>query len=352
MTALADSLVRRIAAEGPITLADYMSACLLDPTHGYYTTRAPFGAGGDFTTAPEISQLFGEMIGVALARAWIDHGRPAPITLAEPGPGRGTLMADILRATRAVPGFHDAVRIVLLEASPHLREQQRQTLAGHAVHWIDSVDALPEAPLFLIANEFFDALPIRQFVASAEGWHERMVTLNAAGGLAFALSPVVPAGLAGLPARAAEGEVIERRPAADPVMAAIGARLAAHGGLALIVDYGAWQGKGDSFQAVRGHGYADPLAAPGKADLTAHVDFAALARAAAPARAWPLATQGAFLERLGITARAQALAARPGAGESTASQHRRLTHPQEMGHLFKALALTGPAAPLPPGIVP
>jgi len=335
-----------------MTLADYMTACLLDPEHGYYTTGAPFGAGGDFTTAPEISQIFGEMIGLALARAWIDQGRPAPFTLAEPGPGRGTLMADILRATRGVPGFHVAATIVLIEASAPLRAAQQAALPGHAVRWADGADDLPDAPLFLIANEFFDALPIRQFVAAGDDWHERVVTCDAAGRLAFALSPAVPAGLAGLPRAAPVGEVIERRPAAEPVMAAIGTRLAARGGLALIIDYGAWDGRGDTFQAVSGHAAADPLAAPGEADLTAHVDFAALARSGAPARAWPLATQGAFLERLGITARAQALAARPGAGEAIAGQHRRLTHPQEMGHLFKVLALTGPAAPPPPGIVP
>ena len=179
MTALADLLKRRIAATGPITIADYMSDCLMHPRHGYYSTRDPFGAGGDFTTAPEISQMFGELVGLALAQCWRDQGAPRPFVLAELGPGRGTCMADMLRAAAAaVPGFAGAAQVHLVETSPVLREAQRATLRGHAVTWHDNALALPEAPLFLVANEFFDALPIRQFARDADGWRERMVALD------------------------------------------------------------------------------------------------------------------------------------------------------------------------------
>ena len=175
MTVLADLLIRQIAATGPITLADYMSQCLLHPAHGYYTTRPPFGAEGDFTTAPEISQMFGELLGLALAQSWLDQGAPAPFTLAELGPGRGTLMADVLRATRSVPGFHDAAQITLVEASPGLRAAQTQRLHPCPLHHLDVADGLPDQPLFLLANEFFDALPIRQVTRHPEGWAETVV---------------------------------------------------------------------------------------------------------------------------------------------------------------------------------
>ncbi len=175
MTPLAALLVKRIREGGPITVADYMADCLLHPAHGYYTTRDPFGAAGDFTTAPEISQMFGELVGLALAQAWLDQGAPARFTLAELGPGRGTLMADVLRATRGVPGFHAAAEVVLVEASPVLRGVQRQTLGAHPVAWAEETQALPDQPLFLIANEFFDALPIRQFQRDTDGWRERLV---------------------------------------------------------------------------------------------------------------------------------------------------------------------------------
>ena len=355
VTPLMKTLRLKIAAEGPMRLSDYMAACLLDPQHGYYTTRDPLGAAGDFTTAPEISQMFGEMLGLALAQSWLDQGAPAPFTLAEAGPGRGTLMADILRATRGVPGFHDAAEVLLIEASPALRKAQQALLEGHAVRWIDTVDHLPEAPLWFVANEFFDALPIRQFQRQCGGWAERCVALaegdDGTEALKPGLAPPRPETLlAGRMEDTKDGDIVELRPAANAIAATLGARIADHGGAALIVDYGGWRSVGDTFQALQGHRMVDPFATPGEADLTAHVDFEPIARAAAPAIAAPLVGQGLFLERLGITPRAQALADRM-TGDALTSHiaaHRRLTHPEEMGTLFKVLALTPVgAAPIP-----
>ncbi|WP_289085869.1 SAM-dependent methyltransferase, partial [uncultured Sulfitobacter sp.] len=191
MTTLRDILHSRIASNGPMRIDEYMATCLLHPTQGYYTTRDPFGTQGDFTTAPEISQMFGELLGLCLAQSWIAQDAPSAFTLAELGPGRGTLMADILRATRNVPGFIEAAQITLVEASPTLRDVQAKTLAGHQVIWADRTDALPDQPLFLVANEFFDALPIRQFVRGETSWHERQVGL-ADGALSFGLGPELP----------------------------------------------------------------------------------------------------------------------------------------------------------------
>lgn len=354
MTALASLLQARIAATGPITLADYMAECLLHPDHGYYATRDPFGSDGDFTTAPEISQMFGELLGLCLAQAWLDQGAPEAFTLAELGPGRGTLMADVLRATRAVPGFHAAARVVLVEASATLRAVQRRTLGEQAVAWADQAEDLPEAPLFLIANEFFDALPIRQFTRSGAGWAETMVGLRDG---RLALGRAAPAPLARLADRladTAEGDVVELCPAAAPIIAELSSRIARHGGVAVIVDYGDWQSRGDTFQALKAHRFADPLAEPGEADLTAHVDFAALAAAAPPARASRMIAQGALLYRLGIAARAARLA-RDLTGpalEAHLTATRRLTDPGEMGSLFKALALYPDTFPPPPGFDP
>ena len=348
MTALADILCARIAASGPITLADYMAECLLHPTLGYYTTRDPFGAKGDFTTAPEVSQMFGELIGLALAQSWLDQGQP-PFVLAEAGPGRGTLMADILRATRAVPGLHQAMHLCLIEASPTLRAVQARTLAAHAPRWCDRVADLPQGALFLVANEFFDALPIRQFQRAGRGWRERRVGLDR-GGLCLGLGP--ESRIAALEARlddTPEGQIVEICPAGTAMIAEISARIAAQGGLALIIDYGDWTSRGDTFQALKSNAYADPFAGPGDADLTAHVDFAALA-AASPLR-HAYTTQGAFLERLGIGVRAAVLA-RNLTGDArlshVAATHR-LTDESEMGCLFKVLALYPPASPLPAG---
>jgi NADH dehydrogenase [ubiquinone] 1 alpha subcomplex assembly factor 7 len=353
MTPLGRLLVERIAETGPISIADYMAECLLHPKHGYYTTREPFGVAGDFTTAPEISQMFGELLGLMLAQAWLDQGSPAPFTLAELGPGRGTLMADALRATRGVPGFHQAARLVLVEASPRLRAMQATRLAhtGLTPHWLDRPEDLPDAPLYLVANEFLDALPIRQFLLSPDGWRERLVGL-ADGALAFGLSPVLPQ-VPDMPAfRAAHpGDLVEH---SAPALAAVSACLGPiqrHGGLAVFIDYGGWRSLGDTLQAVRAHAPDDVLAHPGQADLTAHVDFEPLA-ALAGAHAYD--HQGAVLQRLGIGARADRLAA--GMVGETLRLHqaalRRLTAPTEMGSVFKVLALTRAGAPLPPGFAP
>jgi SAM-dependent MidA family methyltransferase len=352
MTPLGARIAARIAATGPMTLADYMAACLWDPAEGYYATRDPLGAAGDFTTAPEISQMFGECLGLALAQAWADQGAPRRIVLAELGPGRGTLMADVLRAARVMPGFLAAAEVHLVEASPALRARQRAALGAAVAAWHDTVATLPEGPLFLLANEFFDALPIRQFVRDAQGWRERMVTLRD-GRLAYALAPALPLPfLARRLADTAPGEVVEHRPAAAPIAAEIGRRIAAHGGAALIIDYGGWRSRGDTFQAVSGHAFADPLAAPGAADLTAHVDFEALAQAARPAAAAGPVPQGELLRRLGIDARAARLAAGLSGARLAAhlAAHRRLTHADEMGRVFQALALHPATAPPPPGV--
>jgi NADH dehydrogenase [ubiquinone] 1 alpha subcomplex assembly factor 7 len=350
VTALAGILQARIAATGPITMAQYMAECLLHPEHGYYSTRDPFGAEGDFTTAPEISQMFGEMIGLCLAQSWLDQGAPAAFTLAETGPGRGTLMADILRATKAVPGFHAAASVLLIEASPVLREVQRETLTAYEVTWADELSALPDQPLWLVANEFIDALPVRQFQRDAQGWREVQVALKD-GALSLGLSAAAPIAL--LEHRLSDtrpGDIVEFCPAAAPVAAQVGAVIRGYGGVALFLDYGGWHSVGDTVQALRAHKMEDILASPGDADLTAHVDFETLALAA-PCAHSTLTGQGVFLERLGITARAQSLATKlSGAAlESHIAAHRRLTHPAEMGSLFKTLALYPDAALPPPG---
>jgi SAM-dependent MidA family methyltransferase len=353
MTPLAEALIRRIAVSGPMTVADYMAECLLNPDLGYYATRDPFGQAGDFTTAPEISQMFGELLGLCLAQCWLDQGRPAPIALAEIGPGRGTLMADVLRATAKVPGFHDAAQTWLVEASAHLRLVQQVTLAGHQVRWVDKAADLPALPLYLVANEFFDALPVRQFVRDGTGWRERLVGLDPDGtALAFGLTEraAVPA-LESRLADTGDGDLVEIRPAAAPILRDVAARIAPQGGAALVFDYGGWRSLGDTLQALRRHAPDDPLAHPGEADLTAHVDFEALARAVPEVAVSPMLAQGLVLDRLGIGARSQALARNlnGAALENHLAAHRRLTDPAEMGTLFQTLAFTPKGAPPPPG---
>lgn len=348
MTPLADLLIRRISQSGPITLADYMADCLMHPTYGYYATRDPFGQGGDFTTAPEISQMFGELLGLCLAQSWLDQGAPAAFTLAELGPGRGTLMADVLRATARVPGFHTAARLHLVETSPTLRARQRATLGSHPVTWLDHTQDLPDAPLYLLANEFFDALPIRQFTRTPQGWSETMIGVS---NDALTLGRAAPATIPALTHRltdTAPGDIVELCPAAPAIMQTLSDRIMRHGGAALILDYGDWHSKGDTVQALKSHRFTDPLADPGEADLTAHVDFAALA---AHTTQHAYTTQGALLTALGIHARAAQLAQRLTGDPLT--QHlaatRRLTAPEEMGQLFKALAVYPPNAHSPPG---
>lgn len=346
MNALEKLLISRIAQTGPMRVDEYMAECLLHPRHGYYTGRDPLGAQGDFITAPEISQMFGELIGLALAQTWLDQGAPAPFTLAELGPGRGTLMADLLRASRAVAGFLEAMDLVLVEVSEPLKARQQAMLAQYRPRFVSHVEDLPEAPLFVLANEFFDALPVRQFLRAGAGWRERLVGLEN-GGLTFGLGPVAPvAALAPRLEHTREGDMVETCAPATALVESLARRIRTHGGAALIIDYGAAPSLGDSFQALRAHRKVDPLSAPGSADLTAHVDFAAL-RAAANGLTAHLTTQGAFLERLAIGARTQALATRL-SGEALQNHlaaHRRLTHPDEMGTLFKVLGLTPPSAP-------
>ncbi len=354
MIDLLDHIKAQISANGPMRIDEYMATCLLHPTLGYYTTRDPLGAQGDFVTAPEISQMFGELIGLCLAQTWLAQGGPKSFTLAELGPGRGTLMADILRATSNVPGFADAAEIALVEASPKLRDVQAATLTNHKVTWFDTADALPDQPLYLVANEFFDALPIRQFIRTSQGWRERQVGLTD-GALGFGLGPMSPQpALAHRLEDTADGDLIEDCAQIAPVMQALSARIETHGGAALIIDYGDWRSLGDTLQALRAHEQTDPLAAPGDCDLTAHVDFEQLAAAATPAQHTRITPQGVFLERLGITQRAQVLAKTMTGPtlETHIAAHRRLTHPSEMGNLFKVMGLYPTTQTPPPGLEP
>lgn len=366
MTALAGLIASRISLSGPITVADYMEQCLFHPAHGYYTTREPFGTTGDFTTAPEISQMFGELLGLWAADSWMRLGAPSSFVLAELGPGRGTMMADMLRATRIVPGFRDAARVVLVEASPRLRERQKLTLTGQRIEWADTFEALPAGPLILLANEFFDALPIRQFMRTPDGIAERMIGLDDEDRLAFGLRPGarIDARAESRLAKAPAGALLETCPAGLAIAGQIGARLATQGGAALIIDYGHHGerepagGFGDTLQALRAHAFDDVLAHPGEADITAHVDFAALALAAQAGGAKALGPigQGALLERLGLDARTERL--KRGATEETSTTleaaRSRLagTGKDEMGSLFKALALVHPALDSVAGFAP
>lgn len=348
MTALKDLIAAQIANTGPITLADYMTLCLSHPEHGYYKQRPAIGAAGDFTTAPEISQMFGELIGLALTQSWIDQGAPRDAVLVELGPGRGTLARDITRVM-AKAGFAPDVHLV--ETSHRLRAEQAEQIPNAI--WHDDLTTLPAAPWFLIANEFFDALPIRQFQRDGQGWRERVVGLQ---GDSLVLGLTAAAPIADLAARLTDtkdGDVVETNHTAKSIAAQIGPHIAQRGGAALIVDYGDWVSQGDTFQAVQNHETVDPLRSPGLSDLTAHVDFAAIAQAAHPACHSALTTQGVFLERLGITDRAKALAKnlQGAALDQHIAAHRRLTHPSEMGSVFKVLGLTPPSAPMLPGLV-
>jgi NADH dehydrogenase [ubiquinone] 1 alpha subcomplex assembly factor 7 len=362
LSELGDRLRRLILEHGPISVARFMALALAHPTQGYYPSRDPLGAAGDFVTAPEVSQLFGELIGLVFAQHWLDLGRPARVHLVELGPGRGTLMADALRAARAAPGFLAAIAVHLVETSPALRERQAAALPGLPVRWHDELGSVPEdAPLLLVANEFLDALPIRQFVRQEGRWRERVIAVDEAGTFRFVLAPrATPfpqasvAGTEALP----EGTLLELGPAREAFVQAIAARLVAQGGLALLVDYGsdAPLMLGDTFQAVRHHRKVDPLTAPGEVDLSAHVDFRGIARGAgmAGAAVYGPIGQGAFLRRLGIELRLQQLLQRatPAQRQSLASGCARLIEPQQMGELFQAIALTVPDTPVPPGFTP
>ena len=312
----------------------------------YYATHDPFA---DFTTSPEIAQAFGEILGLWAAVAWEQHGRPAPVLLAEAGPGRGTLMADALRAiTQAAPAFREALSVHLIETSPRLRALQAAALPA-GTGWHERLDTLPDAPLILLANEFLDALPIRQFVHRGAGWTERFVAEGA-----FVELPADPPAPITSPASGRGETVVEICEPAREFVAALAARLAARPGAALLLDYGpSAPTAGDSLQALRGGIPADPLADPGEADLTAHVDFpalAAIARASGAAVHGPL-PQGALLTRLGLFQRTDRLARGqpPARAMALVAAARRLAEPVRMGRLVKALAVCHPACPTPAG---
>ncbi|SEP35465.1 NADH dehydrogenase [ubiquinone] 1 alpha subcomplex assembly factor 7 [Rhodospirillales bacterium URHD0017] len=348
-TELGRLIAQRIALTGPISLADFTAEALGHPRLGYYRKALPVGAAGDFTTAPEISQMFGELLGAWLAERWLAMGRPTGVRLVELGPGRGTLMADALRATRGVPGFHAALDLHLVEINEPLRALQGQALAAFKPTWHARFDDVPEGPMLLVANEFFDALPVRQFEKTARGWSERMVGLADDGSLRLALAPgVTPyaSALADAPV-GAQAEICE---AGLALAAAIGERLGRHGGWALIVDYGHDGALGASLQAVRGHRGADILDRPGETDLSAHVDFAALAAATGRATFGPVG-QGDFLRRLGIAERAGALKARASEAQRAAidAASARLIAPDQMGTLFRVLAVGDDRSAAPVG---
>jgi SAM-dependent MidA family methyltransferase len=357
--ALEKEIRRRIETAGPMPVAQYMTLCLSHAEHGYYMTRDPLGAAGDFITAPEISQMFGELVGLWAAAAWRAMGSPANVRLVELGPGRGTLMLDALRAAKVMPDFRAALVVHLVEISPILEALQRQAFIATEVpvSWHQSLADVPDGPLIVIANEFFDALPVHQAVMCADGWHERVVKIGEDGNFHFSIDrdPIplfdqfLPRNLR--PARI--GEIFEWR--TDQMALELSRRIVRSGGVALLIDYGHAQSAiGDTLQAVRGHDFANPLLTPGEVDLTAHVDFQALARAAESmrARAHGPVEQGEFLRRLGIEQRAAALKAGAPQEQAMAIQSALVrltsTDPVGMGRMIKVLALSAPQlGPLP-----
>lgn len=341
-TTLGRKLARLIRATGPISIAQYMA----EANAAYYRDGTPFGAGGDFVTAPEISQMFGELLGLWCAEQWRAMGSPAGIALVELGPGLGTLMADARRALAVVPGARDALRPWLVEGSPRLRAAQAAKLPDAT--WAERFEQVPDGPLLLLANEFFDALPIRQFVRTPAGWCERLVDADAEDRLLAIVSDRPTA----LPDDAPLGAIREIGAPGRALAGSIAARIARRGGAALIVDYGGGAA-GDTLQAVRRHRKEAPFDAPGEADLSAHVDFAALGAAARDAGAavhGPV-SQARFLAMLGLEARAERLAtrAKPEQRMALTSQVARLTDPAGMGSLFQAMAFTHPDLPAPSG---
>lgn len=355
---LGAKIARRIRAEGPLSLAAYMAMALYDPELGYYTTRPAIGAGGDFITAPEISQIFGELVAVWCALVWQQMGCPDPVVVAELGPGSGALAADLLRAAGTLPEFRRALRLHLVEISPALRADQQRRLGNAEVIWLSRIEDLPDGPLLLVASEFLDALPIRQMVRKMRQWAERMVALDPEGRFVFVdgpenplLSLLVPSALRDT---SPPGALFEVCPSAAVLAATLGARLARSPGAALFIDYGRSESAvGASLRAVSGHHAAAPLADPGHADLSAEVDFAAFAEAAksAGARAYGPIPQTNFLQALGAVPRLSVLSR----AASSAQRERlenglfRLLDPQQMGFLFKVMVLTSPELPAPPG---
>lgn len=345
-----EALIRdRIAGTGPIPVAEYMELALGHPEHGYYMTGDPFGAAGDFVTAPEISQVFGELIGLWAAVTWQQMGSPDSLRLVECGPGRGTLMNDLLRAAKSLPGFHQAIDIHLVETSPTMRQRQKKTLSAYAPDWHDTISTVPAGPMILVANEFIDALPIRQFIGTDSGWAERCVDVGP-DGLVFVTGAATVDNPAGMPSSVQPGAIFETCPAAMMFADAVTGRLNAAPGAALIIDYG--HGKsapGETLQAVHRHKFADPLTDPGTTDLTAHVDFDALTRrlkSGGATAAGPI-TQSAFLNAIGIRERSRQLVqnASPQTRTDMDAATARLTEAAQMGDLFKVIVATSAEMP-------
>lgn len=345
MNPLETFLTDLIAAEGPLRMDRYMALCLGHPRHGYYVTRDPLGDKGDFITAPEVSQVFGELIGVWAVGAWGLMGQPQEFNLVELGPGRGTLMADVLRTVRrAAPDFAAAARVHLVETSPVLRAKQRAAL-GEGAGWHDRLEDVPEGPMILLANEFFDAIPIRQFERREGVWRERVVGLSD-GRLSLGVGGIVPGSMG------KDGDVMEFAPARDEIARHIGGRLAAHQGAALVIDYGHLHtAPGDTLQAMREHRFVPVTETPGEADLTSHVDFEKLAHALAEGGAITHRgmTQRDFLLAMGLEQRFAQLAGKADAATRAILERQmaRLAEEAQMGNLFKLLCATSPGMSTP-----
>lgn len=339
---LAHWLTQRIVDEGPLTVADFMDACLNDPRGGYYATRPDLGAEGDFITAPHVSQMFGELIGAWAAEVWRRLGSPPKVRLVELGPGDGTLMSDILRAARAWPDFRGAIDLVLMETSGPLRARQAERFEARWIADLGEIGA--DVPAILLANEFLDCFPIRQAVMTGDGWRERRLGIGPAGELDFVVGEPRPE----IEREGRKGDILEWSPDLARLAERIGEVMARTGGVALFIDY-AGDGQGDTLQAVRAHRKVSPLTQAGHADLTARVDFAAFLAAAGPARTFGPVSQAAFLASLGLEARAVALArAHPDRADMIARQARRLTGTGEMGELFQVACVAAPGL-APPG---
>ena len=360
-TPLARLILQEIARNGPMDMAAYMAACLGHQEHGYYMHRAPFGRQGDFITAPDISQMFGELIGLWLAACWQAAGRPPDVHLIEAGPGRGTLMADLLRAVRTVPGFTTTLNVHLVETSPALTAIQQTTLADvkTPVTWHKDIAQVPSGFCLFVANELFDALPVSQLIMTTKGWRWRAICIDNSGALVLGHAPAqVPADQVPAWAHGAKpGDIAEVSPARCQLAASIASHIAASGGAGLIIDYGhAKPAIGDTLQAVRGHRYVPVTSRPGQSDLTAHVDFAALSQcmAGSGAALWPVITQRRFLLATGLRQRLAALTGKANgkAVEGLAGAADRLIGENAMGNLFKVLAITGKGLAAPPGFGP